>query len=236
MSQQNAGTGADRTAPEPRRAPAAAPCGGPAPGPDGGPGTPGGPARRGRPRSEAADQAIFDAAIGLLESGVPLTDLSIERLARTAGVGKATIYRRWTGKEDLLIDLMRSIEPPDPVLPGTSLRDDVVALLESMRQRGLAKRTSALLHNVFSQMQLYPKLWDAYHATVIEPRRRIGLDAIRRGMDRGEIRADLDIEVVNDLLTGPMLSRVVLRPGSDLKPGLAEQFVDSVLEGITPRT
>ncbi|MFJ5830123.1 TetR/AcrR family transcriptional regulator [Streptomyces sp. NPDC093089] len=193
------------------------------------------PARRGRPRSEAVEQAIFDAAAGLLDEGVPLADLSVERIARTAGVGKATIYRRWAGKEELFVDLVRSVEPPDPVLPGTSVRDDLVALLESLRQRGLAKRSSAVLHHVFSQMQGYPKLWDAYHHTVIEPRRRIGLDAVRRGMERGEIRADLDVEFVNDLLTGPLLLRTVIRPGATLEPGLAERVVDAVMEGLRPR-
>ncbi|WP_411074243.1 TetR/AcrR family transcriptional regulator [Streptomyces sp. cmx-4-7] len=211
-----------------------------APGPGGaapGPGGPSAPApRRGRPRSEAVEQAIFEAVGGLLDEGVPLTELSIERIARTAGVGKATIYRRWSGKEDLFIDLLRSLEPPDPVLPGTSARDDLVALLESLRQRGLAKRTSALLHTVFSQMQLYPKLWDAYQLTAVEPRRRLGLDAVLRGMERGELRDDLDAEFVNDLLVGPLLLRTVIRPGSsDLEPGLAERVVDTVLDGLRPR-
>ncbi|MFF5638978.1 TetR/AcrR family transcriptional regulator [Streptomyces sp. NPDC012825] len=211
-----------------------------APGPGGaapGPGGPSAPApRRGRPRSEAVEQAIFEAVGGLLDEGVPLTELSIERIARTAGVGKATIYRRWSGKEDLFVDLLRSLEPPDPVLPGTSARDDLVALLESLRQRGLAKRTSALLHTVFSQMQLYPKLWDAYQLTAVEPRRRLGLDAVLRGMERGELRDDLDAEFVNDLLVGPLLLRTMIRPGSsDLEPGLAERVVDTVLDGLRPR-
>ncbi|MFG2112349.1 TetR/AcrR family transcriptional regulator [Streptomyces sp. NPDC048718] len=191
--------------------------------------------RRGRPRSEAAEAAIFDAAIGMLEHGVPLADLSIEKIARTAGVGKATIYRRWPGKEALLIDLLRSVEPPEPDLPGTSARDDLVMLLETLRQRGMVKRSSALLHNVYSQMRMYPKLWEAYHRTVIEPRRRLSLDAIRRGMAAGEIRPDLDVELVNDLFTGPLLLRTVIRPDAPLEPGLAERIVDTVLEGVRPR-
>lgn len=207
-------------------------CGGPGPGA----GPEAGPARRGRPRSEAVEQAIFDAAITLLEGGTPLGEVSIEKLARTAGVGKATIYRRWPGKEELFVDLLRSVEPPDPTLPGTSLRDDFVTLLESLRRRGLAKRSSALLHNVFSQMQHYPKLWETYHHTVIEPRRRLGLDAVRRAMERGEIRGDLDVELVSDLFTGPLLLRTVIRPGGALEPDLAERIVDTVLDGLRPRT
>ncbi|MFG3488379.1 TetR/AcrR family transcriptional regulator [Streptomyces sp. NPDC047972] len=202
--------------------------------PAGSAGAPAG-ARRGRPRSEGVEKAVFDAVVGLLDDGVPLAELSIERIARTAGVGKATIYRRWTGKEELLVDLLRTMEPPDPVLSGTSVRGDLVVLLESMRERGVAKRTSSLLHNAFAQMQLYPRLWEVYHHTVIEPRRRLSLDTVRRGMELGEIRDDLDVEFVNDLLTGPLLLRTVIRPGSSLEPGLAERVVDTVMDGLRPR-
>ena len=121
---------------------------------------------RGRPRSEAVERAIIEGAMKLIEDGVPLADLSIERIARTAGVGKATIYRRWSNKEDLFVDVLRAFEPQDPELPGTSMRDDLVVLLESLRQRGLAKRSSAILHNVQAQMKSSPKIWAAYHATV----------------------------------------------------------------------
>lgn len=81
------------------------------------------------------ERSIIEGAVKLLEDGVPLADISIERLARTAGVGKATIYRRWSGKEELFVDVMRATEPPDAELPGTSMRDDLIALLEPLRQR-----------------------------------------------------------------------------------------------------
>ncbi|MFG3189099.1 TetR/AcrR family transcriptional regulator [Streptomyces omiyaensis] len=194
-----------------------------------------GAARRGRPRSEAAERAIFDAVIGLMEGGVPLGDISIERIARTAGVGKATIYRRWSGKEDLLVELIRSVEPPDPELPGTSVRDDLVMLLEFMRRRGLAKRSSALLRNMFAQMQAHPRLWDQYRRTAIEPRRRLGLQVLERGVASGEVRADLDLELVHDLFVGPLLLRTVLQPDADLAPDFPARVADTVLDGVRPR-
>ncbi|MEV5934379.1 TetR/AcrR family transcriptional regulator [Streptomyces sp. NPDC052079] len=189
---------------------------------------------RGRPRSEAVERAIIDTVMKLLEDGVPLAELSIERIARTAGVGKATIYRRWNGKEDLFVDVMRAAEPPDPELPGTSMRDDLVVLLESLRLRGLAGRTSAILHNVHAQMKSSPNLWEAYHNTVIVPRRRLGLEVLRRGRDNGELRADLDLELLNDIIVGPVLLRTVMRPDADLPDNLAEQVVDTLLEGLRP--
>ncbi|MBN0044904.1 TetR/AcrR family transcriptional regulator [Streptomyces actuosus] len=168
----------------------------------------------------------------LLEDGVPLAELSIERIARTAGVGKATIYRRWSGKEELFVDVLRAAEPEDPELPGTSMRDDLVVLLESLRQRGVASRASAILHNAHTQMKSSPKIWAAYSACVIAPRRRMGLEVLRRGQLNGELRADIDLELANDMFVGPMLIRSVLRPEADLPEGLSEQIVDAVLTGL----
>ncbi|AMW10111.1 TetR family transcriptional regulator [Streptomyces qaidamensis] len=194
---------------------------------------PDGPAR-GRPRSEAVERAIIEGVMRLLEEGVPLAELSIERIARTAGVGKATIYRRWSGKEELFVDVVRAAEPPDPPLPGTSMRDDLVVLLEQVRRRGLANRSSAILHSVQAQMKSSPKLWAAYHATVVAPRRRLGLEVLRRGRENGELRTDLDLELLNDIFVGPMLLRAVLHTDADLPDDLAEQVVDTLLEGLRP--
>ncbi|MFE0404057.1 TetR/AcrR family transcriptional regulator [Streptomyces nigra] len=189
---------------------------------------------RGRPRSEAVERSITEGVLKLLEDGVPLAELSIERIARTAGVGKAAIYRRWSGKEELFVDIVRAAEPPDPELPGTSVRDDVVALLEQTRQRGLMTRSSVLLHNVIAQMKSSPRIWDAYHANVIEPRRRKQYAILRRGQESGELRTDIDIDVMNDMVFGPMLVRAVMRPDADLPEGLAEQIADVALTGLRP--
>lgn len=190
--------------------------------------------RRGRPRSEAAERSIVEAVVRLLEEGVPISELSIERIARTAGVGKATIYRRWEGKEALLLDVVRSMEPVAPPLPGTSVRDDLVALVEMLRRRGLAKRSSTLLHNVFAQMQNYPQLWELYHRTAVAPRRELMEAVLRRGIESGEIRSDIDIELLGDLFVGPMLVRTVLRPEGTPEEGGAERIVDAVLQGVRP--
>ncbi|MGW0839147.1 TetR/AcrR family transcriptional regulator [Streptomyces sp. NPDC002787] len=189
---------------------------------------------RGRPRSEAVERSIIEGVMRLLEEGVPLAELSIERVARTAGVGKATIYRRWSGKEELFVDVLRAAEPPDPVLPGTSMRDDLVVFLESARQRGLLNRPSAILHNVIAQMKRSPRIWDAYHTDVVDPRRRALVEVLRRGQETGELRADVDIDLAADLVVGPMLVRTVLSPDAELPEGLAVTIVDAMLEGLRP--
>lgn len=114
------------------------------------------------------------------------------------------------------------------------MRDDLVAMLEQLRRRALLTRSSLLLHNVFAQMKSSPKIWAAYHASVVEPRRRRQVEVLRRGQANGEIRADVDIELLNDIVVGPMLLRTVMRPDADLPEGLSERLVDTLLEGLRP--
>ncbi|WP_326676956.1 TetR/AcrR family transcriptional regulator [Streptomyces sp. NBC_01237] len=190
--------------------------------------------RRGRPRSAAAERAILDAVIGLLEAGEPLAGLSIERIARTAGVGKATIYRRWSGKEELFVDVLRDMEPVDPAVSGTAGLADLRLLLESLRTRGLAQRSSVLLHNVFAQMKSHPKLWSEYQCTVIAPRRVAMLAAVRRAVEAGELRDDIDVELIDDLFLGPMLVRTVHRPDAALPEDLADSVIRVLLQGLAP--
>ncbi|MFB7615980.1 TetR/AcrR family transcriptional regulator [Kitasatospora sp. NPDC056181] len=189
--------------------------------------------RRGRPRSEAAEQAIFAAVEELMAGGTSLPELTIEGIATAAGVGKATIYRRWSNKEALLIDMVSRLEAPVPEATGASARDDLVAMLEYMRIRGLAKRSRWVLKAALGQMHSWPELHAAYRERVIMPRRRMAREVIRRGVVEGELRADLDEELLADLLLGPILARSVLWEDSDLEdPDLATRMVDALLQGL----
>ncbi|WP_299530748.1 TetR/AcrR family transcriptional regulator [uncultured Streptomyces sp.] len=190
--------------------------------------------RRGRPRSAAAERAILDAVVTLLEAGEPLAGLSIERIARTAGVGKATIYRRWSGKEELFLDVLRDMEPQDPEVSGTAGLADLRSLMEAQRARGLAQRSSVLLHNVFAQMKSHPRLWNEYKDTVIGPRRDAVTAAVRRAVAAGELRADLDVELMDDLILGTLLVRTVHRPESALPDDLVDRVLTALIEGLGP--
>lgn len=170
----------------------------------------------------------------LIEEGASIGELSMEGIARAAGVGKATVYRRWSGKSALLLDVMRSLDAPSPPPAGLSVRDDLVALLEFLRRRGLAKRSSALMRTLVSHVQAQPELWAEYHDTVVRARRDALLGVLRRGVASGEIRADRDLETLADLFVGPMLARALLHEWKELPEGLPADIVDTVLEGVRP--
>ncbi|AXI77224.1 TetR/AcrR family transcriptional regulator [Peterkaempfera bronchialis] len=192
--------------------------------------------RRGRPRSEAVDQAILDAVERLMAGGSSLAELSMEGIAQEAGVAKATVYRRWPNKEALLIDVVRRLEEPEPELAGESVRDDVVTLLDFMRRRGLAKRSRWILKAALSQMGSLPEFKQLYHERVVQRRRELIRHVVQRGVERGELRSDLDLDLLAEILTAPMLVRSVLWDDAPLDdPGLPQLIVDTALQGVAAR-
>ena len=196
-----------------------------------------GPPRRGRPRSEAAEQSIIEAALHLLTRGSSLNSISIEGIAAEAGVGKATIYRRWPNKEELLFEVLVRAEPPEPEYRAGTVRDTLVQILEYLRQSTLAKRDPTSFAGAVADLRSTPALYERYHAQVIAPRRARLRRLIAEGVANGEIRGDVDPDLLGELIIGPMLSRAMLHPDASIDdPDLPAVIVDTVLQGIAPPT
>jgi AcrR family transcriptional regulator len=191
------------------------------------------PRRPGRPRSERADRAIIDATLSLFAETGP-EGLCIEKVAARAGVGKATIYRRWPGKEDLLLDAIATLQAPLPEPAGRSVREDLVTLLGAMRDAVADPRRAREFALLLGEGAKYPRLMARYVETVLEPRREVIRSVLRRGVASGELRATVDIEAALFMLTGAVLARGKYEPGS-IPPGYVERVVDELLLGLVPR-
>lgn len=189
--------------------------------------------RAGRPRSEQADRAIIEAALDLFaESGAE--GLCIEKVAARAGVGKATIYRRWPGKEDLLLAALAALKAPLPEPKGESVRDDLAALVETMRTEAVDPRQVRQFALLLGEGERYPRLIERYVAAVVEPRRDVFRAVLRRGVATGELREATNIEIAVDMLTGTVLARA--RIGQDRQDrGYARRVVDELLTGMASR-
>jgi AcrR family transcriptional regulator len=189
--------------------------------------------RPGRPRSERADRAIIEAALSLFAESGP-EGLCIERVAARAGVGKATIYRRWPGKEDLLLDAIAALKTPLPEPAGRSVREDLVTLLGTLCQDSADPRRAREFALVLGEGAKYPRLMARYVETVLEPRREVVRAVLRRGVASGELRPDLDVDAALFMLVGA----VVARRGHEqqaIPAGYAERVVDELLRGLGAR-
>jgi AcrR family transcriptional regulator len=186
--------------------------------------------RPGRPRSEQADQAIIDAALSLFAESGP-EGLCIERVAARAGVGKATIYRRWPGKEDLLLDAIAALKTPLPEPARRSAREDLVALLGAMCEETADPRRARQFALLLGEGSKYPRLMARYLETVVEPRREVIREVLRQGIATGELRPDLDVEAALFMLAGAVIAR--RGPEMDAVPaGYPERVVDELLRGL----
>jgi AcrR family transcriptional regulator len=184
----------------------------------------------GRPRNAQADEAILDAVLEMLSSGQSVAAISIEAVASKAGVGKATIYRRWPNKEALIIDAVAAMKGPLPEPAGVSVRDDLVMLVKANRS-GRAKRfgkaTVCLLPEFLRDEQLHQM-----HQAIVEPRRDVMRQVLRRGIDSGELRADLDVELTLLMIQGPGMMQNMLNWNPNVpEEGFAESLIDAVLRG-----
>jgi AcrR family transcriptional regulator len=188
----------------------------------------------GRPRSARVDEAIIEAALALLAEGATMETLSIEAVAARAGVGKATIYRRWPGKEALLVDAVRSLKGPLPEPVGESVRDDLILLL-SHGPRKRDERSARIMSCLVPEVHRSPEQYRVYQG-LVEPRRELMREVLRRGVRTGELRPDLDIEIAVTVLTAPQLLQRMLRWHPDLDDAtLPERVVDTLLTGLAAR-
>jgi AcrR family transcriptional regulator len=188
---------------------------------------------RGRPRSAAVDDAIVSAALELVaEEGIG--GLSVEAVAVRAGVGKATIYRRWSCKAELLDAAFTHLSEQFPEAQGETTRDRLVSLFTTAGSEG--SPTLRLLPRILSHKMRQPQLYRDFFDRVIEPRREQFRVELRRGIERGDIRPDLELDTMVNALVAPYLYRVMVLPVAGPPPmDLAASVVDVALRGLAPR-
>jgi AcrR family transcriptional regulator len=182
----------------------------------------------GRPRSEEAHQAILDATLELLVE-VGFSALTVEGVANRAGVGKATIYRRWTSKLPLIVEAFGQ-------LPGFEDRDtgNLADDLKQMLRRYLEVFNSTALSAVLPSLA-GERFHNAELSVLFEPvtmsRRRPLIVAFERAKERGEIADDIDLELASDLVVGPIAVALFFK-GGRLKPEMVGPMVDLALRGL----
>jgi AcrR family transcriptional regulator len=190
------------------------------------------PSRPGRPRSEAAGShaAIMDAVHALLQE-MSVRELTMEAVARRAGVGKPTLYKWWPSKAALVLAMFHERLATDP---KPSRAQSAEAILRG-RVRNLAGELRGLFGKVMAELiaegQSDPALLRELYDQHIAERRATAIANIERGKASGEFKADLDADLLIDTIIGALYYRLLLR-FAPLTEDYADQVIDQALRGL----
>jgi AcrR family transcriptional regulator len=192
-----------------------------------------GTARRpGRPRDAKAHAAILQATLEVLaEVGYP--NLTMEEVARAAGVGKATIYRWWDSKLHLVLEAAAPHLEIGLVPDTGTTRNDLLAATDQVIHTYANPIAAIVIYAVIADLEQDVRLRDTFRAVWVLPWRQSLTEALERGVARGDLAAGTDIPFVVDLIVGIVFQRVLIVP-EPMTDGLAEGIVDLVMEGELP--
>lgn len=185
---------------------------------------------RGRPRDRAKDTAVLDATVRLLATeGVART--SMDKVATAAGVSKVTVYTRWATKNDLVGAALAHLRLGRVPEPGGDVRADLVALLEAMREQYVEVGAMSILGTCLADEPGSGELLGIVREATLLPRRALFAAVLRAGIERGELRADLDPEAATSLVVG-VLYADHLAGRDTTAPGWPAEVVDLALSGL----
>jgi AcrR family transcriptional regulator len=190
-------------------------------------------ALRGRPRSTECHGAILDSVLQMMQKN-GYNAVTIEGVARHAGVGKQTIYRWWGSRAELILDAFANhaadlVPTPD----RGSLREDLDTFMNAGFQR-LFRDYGEILRGLMADAALDPDFAKILREAFILKRRKATMEILRRGIERGEIAADADLDLMTDMLFGPVWFRLLVQHAK-LDTAFAKQLVGAVIGAFAPK-
>ena len=185
--------------------------------------------RAGRPRSPAVDAAIIEAALHLL-STEGYARMSMDGVAARAGVSKATLYLRYSGKADLATAALAHLRETGRPAPTGDLRADLVAQLRQARRNAERVTVMALVGTCLTEEHHTPELLRLFRERTLQPRRDIYRRMLDEAAATGEIAPTADREAVIDLLSGAYQARYL--SGDGFGDGWEESVVDAVMAAL----
>lgn len=184
----------------------------------------------GRPRSEKTKMAILSAAYELLlENG--FGTVTIEKIAERAGVSKATIYKWWPNKAAVVMDAFFDAAVVKLPIPDTgSTINDMIIQVNNLA-KFLISREGKVINEIIAEGQFDQKLAETYRMVYFKPRRLDSRYILERGISRGELKEDLDIELVMDLIFGPLFYRLLIT-GDMVDEAFIKNIINYAFEGV----
>jgi AcrR family transcriptional regulator len=185
------------------------------------------PHGRTRRRGRTLERAIFDAVLDQLQAA-GYVGLTMEGVAARAHTGKAALYRRWPRKEDLVVDALEHALPSPTDLPDHGdVRDDLLDLLRRMTAM-LNSPAGCALQCLMSETERDESFARLLHERVKEPRKRMFLDLLRRGAERGQVRPGAATQLVAEVGPALVMQRF-LADGAPVPDGYVVSVLDEVV-------
>ncbi|HEY1275610.1 MAG TPA: TetR/AcrR family transcriptional regulator [Thermoleophilaceae bacterium] len=188
----------------------------------------------GRPREERADRAILRAAIELM-AAQGVRDLRMDDVAARARVGKATIYRRYRSKDELVTAAVSALVSEITVPDTGSTRADLAALMQGAVEVYSGSVEAGVMPSLVDAMNRDAELARSVREKFLTGRRAALRAVLERGVERGDLRADLDLELALDVLGGPLFYRLLIT-GGPIDRRLADGVVELLLRGFAPES
>jgi len=182
--------------------------------------------RPGRPRDAGADEAIMLASVEVLAEKGP-AGFTVDAVAARAGCGKATIYRRWPSRANLLLDTAHRMGLEPALVDTGSLRDDLVQIMTQLGTKLRDTPAGRILPGVIAEAAVNPEMREVL-GRFIRDRRSRPREAVQRGVDRGELPPDTDVELLLDVLGGTVFYREMVS-GEPADEPFVERLVDRLL-------
>lgn len=185
----------------------------------------------GRPRDETLDESIVQSLFELVDEA-GLSGCTIDAIAERAGVSKASIYRRWSSKEDLMVDAVAGLVGGVEIPEGDGIREVLIHALGRLRSYMSKTTAGVILPWMIAEVARDSEIGRRYTEAVILPGREALAGHISDAIESGELRADLDVELAVDMLLGPLIVGKLLRSHRTPSPdGWAEELIDALLDG-----
>jgi AcrR family transcriptional regulator len=185
----------------------------------------------GRPRSEESRRAILHSTLKLLKRDGGFAELSIEAIAADANVGKTTVYRWWPTKAALVADAFSASADEELRFPNTgSVQNDMSLQMRRLIRIFQSKR-GRVVAALLAGGQSDPELIEAFRERFLWPRRRQAYQTLQRGIDRGELPAGSDLNLILDSLYGPIYMRFLIRHFK-LEESFADEICGLVLQNL----
>ena len=179
-------------------------------------------------RTEAA---ILEATRELLAEG-GVHRLTVERVAARSGVAKTTIYRRWRSKDELaLAVLLKMVEQIVEVPDLGNVRMELIGFVDGAVKILGKTLMGRVMQGLVSDLATDPELGRSFREQIVALRVSEIRRVLERAVERGELRPDIDVDLIHEMLFGPVYYRLLLS-GGELDAGLAERIVDTVLPAI----